>query len=233
MKSPLIFLVLVILLHGLLLMPTSYAKDGLESDICANVYRVVDGDTLDTFPAGRVRLADINAPEIETSEGKIARDALSSLVDKYGPRIYLDVDDINVMDKYNRLVAVAYLRYNSTHLLNVNKWLVEEAYAEINDYDNEFNPDEWLLYIYHPADPCQGTKITLSTIVMTSITTVTRTITEMTTSTVTNTVISTVTAASTTAYDLDLAIIVIMVLFMAVAIIIGSSRRRRAAVKRR
>lgn len=29
-----------------------------------SVYKVVDGDTLDAFPVGRVRLADVDAPEL-------------------------------------------------------------------------------------------------------------------------------------------------------------------------
>lgn len=37
--------------------------------MCANVYRVVDGSTFDAFPVGRVRLVDINAPELNTSMG--------------------------------------------------------------------------------------------------------------------------------------------------------------------
>jgi endonuclease YncB( thermonuclease family) len=44
------------------------------------------------------------------------------------------------MDKYNRLVAVAYVEYNSTHLMNVNKWLLVNGYAKTYDYPNEFNP---------------------------------------------------------------------------------------------
>jgi micrococcal nuclease len=51
------------------------------------------------------------------------------------------------MDKYNRLVAVAYVEYNSTHLMNVNKWLLVNGYAKTADYPNEFNPSNWNLYV--------------------------------------------------------------------------------------
>ena len=118
-----------------------------EVDVTCSVYRVVDGDTFDCFPVGRVRLADIDAPELGTAEGNAAKDALTTLI--LNKKVYLDVDDIYVMDKYNRVVAVTYIRYNSTHLLNVNKWLIDNGYAVISDYYNEFSPYTWRLYEYY------------------------------------------------------------------------------------
>ena len=53
--------------------------------------------------------------------------------------MFLDVDDVYVMDKYDRLVCVVYIRYSSTHLLNINKWLLDHSYVEVRDYPNEFS----------------------------------------------------------------------------------------------
>jgi len=122
-----------------------------EVDISARVYNIVDGDTFDAFPIGRIRLADINAPELSEVGGQEAKNALASLI--LGKEIYLNVDDKYVMDPYNRLVGVAYIKEDGGYLLNVNKWLVENGYATINDYDNEFNPSTWRLYEYYPKDP--------------------------------------------------------------------------------
>jgi len=122
-------------------------------------------------------LADIDAPELGTPEGEVARDALSYLISTYGTRVYLDVDDIYVMDRYNRIVAVAYLRYNSTHVLNVNERLVENGYAVIKDYYNEFDPYSWKLFEYLPYDPCY-----IKTVTITKITTITTTTTSISTS---------------------------------------------------
>jgi endonuclease YncB( thermonuclease family) len=118
--------------------------EGAEVDLIATVYKVVDGDTFDAFPSGRVRLADINAPELNEAGGQEAKNALTNLV--LNKKVYLDVDDLYVMDKYNRLICVVFVDYNSTHVLNVNKWLVENGYAQIVDYANEFNPNTWTLY---------------------------------------------------------------------------------------
>jgi adenine-specific DNA methylase len=65
--------------------------------------------------------------------------------------VYIDIDDYG-STTYNRMVGVAYLRYNSTHLLNVNKELLDKGYAIVWDYsDNEFNPSTWTEYAYYPA----------------------------------------------------------------------------------
>jgi len=128
-------------------------------DALAVVVRVVDGDTFRatiTCVSGafsgrisvgteyRVRLADVNAPELGTVEGERARSALESLIQ--GRTVMLDVDGVDVFDKYGRIIAVAYIDYNETHLLNINMWLVEEGYARVWDHPNEFNPETWELY---------------------------------------------------------------------------------------
>jgi len=109
------------------------------------VLRVVDGDTFDAFPSGRVRLAYFNTPERNMPGYVEVTEALRSLVD--GKTVYLDVDNVNVMDSYNRLVAVVYVDYNATHVLNVNLWPVMNSYAVFYDFRNEFNPREWTLYV--------------------------------------------------------------------------------------
>lgn len=124
-----------------------------------NVEKVVDGDTVRISPAlevaeglrDRVRFADINAPEIDTPEGKVSKEALDSLLARYNYTIYLDIDKKSGIDRYGRIVAVVYVKYNETHLMNVNLWLVENGYAEIIDYPNSFDPKEWRLFVEIPA----------------------------------------------------------------------------------
>lgn len=134
---------------------TAYA---FEVDAEARVTRVVDGDTIRVIIVSdnpgppdlkegreyRVRLADINAPELDTPEGMEAKIALSKLITA-GDTVLLDVDDIEVYDRYGRLVAVVYIE-TPRGILNINKWLVDNGYAEIWDHRNEFNPAEWNLY---------------------------------------------------------------------------------------
>jgi len=174
------------------------SSPGVEIDVIAVVKRVIDGDTFDAFPVGRVRLADIDAPELGTAEGEASRIALERLI--LGKTVYLDVDDLYVIDRYNRVVAIAYIRYNDTHLLNVNKWLVDNGYARVVDYPNEFKPSAWTLYIYFPKEyeAKQPTTITITTTqARTIVTTTTQTITQAITKAYTDTRTITLTATLT------------------------------------
>lgn len=83
----------------------------------------------DALPVGRVRLADIDAPELGEPGDKEAKDALTAFTLR--KKVYLDVDDLYVMDKYNRLIAVVYIRHNETHLMNINLALVIMGHAII------------------------------------------------------------------------------------------------------
>jgi len=121
----------------------------VEINTTCTVTYVVDGDTLDCDGV-RIRLADINAPELDQSGGVEAKNALRDLV--LNKKIFLDIDDVEPRDKYGRVVAVVYVRFNETHLLNVNKWLVDSGYAEIWDFPNETNPYDWKLYEYYPVE---------------------------------------------------------------------------------
>jgi Micrococcal nuclease (thermonuclease) homologs len=128
-------------------------------DAIALVRGVIDGDTFraivtcasepfkEKIGVGveyRIRLADIDAPEISTEEGVRAWRALENIIQ--GKTVLLDVDDIGVFDRYGRIIAVAYIEYNKTHVLNINKWTIETGNARIWDHQNEFNPEKWNLY---------------------------------------------------------------------------------------
>jgi len=185
-----VIMCLVLLDISISVIPMGSDSISFEVDVKASVYRVVDGDTFDAFPIGRVRLADINAPELGTPEGEVAKQALYNLI--YGKTVHLDVDDIYVIDKYNRVIAVTYVRFNETHLLNVNKWLIDDGYAVISDYPNEFDPYTWQLYIYYPTW-IEETITTTKTITSITTTTEIKTVTETTGITLTTTIPQTIT----------------------------------------
>lgn len=121
----------------------------MEIDMISTVMSVHDGDTFTLVTGERVRLADLNAPELGEDGSYEARDYLSSLVRQ--KTVYLDIDDKYRTDAYGRLVCVVYVDYNSTHYLNINKALIESGHAGARDYDNEFKPGAFVLFI--PKDP--------------------------------------------------------------------------------
>ena len=121
----------------------------IEIDAIGTVYYIYDGDTYNQTGSdiNCIRLADIDCNESGDPGYQEAKDYLTDLI--YGKLVYLDIDDIYGTDFYGRLVGVVYVRYNSTHCLNVNKAMLMSGYAVIDNYDNEFNPYSWKLLYYH------------------------------------------------------------------------------------
>ncbi len=124
----------------------------MEIDAQGYVTKVIDGDTLDVSNFGRIRLADIDTPESGEAGYSSAKNYLSSLVGN--EFVYIDKDE--KLDPYERFVCVIYVRWNTTHLLNVNKALLLKGVAKISNYPNEFNPASWNLYIYSPTSSGGG-----------------------------------------------------------------------------
>jgi endonuclease YncB( thermonuclease family) len=128
-----------------------------QDEIFGIVTNVVDGDTFDvtiekTDPrisnrVERVRLADIDSPEIDTAQGPGARDfTFAVLMNK---RVYLDIDDLSGSgrDNYGRLICVAYLTGIYGQPLsspNFNRLLVDMGQAKLENFtNNEFDPRNW------------------------------------------------------------------------------------------
>lgn len=122
-----------------------------EIDAITVVDRVIDGDTFDTTSEGRVRLADIDTPELGEPGYNAAKALLIGLIDDQ--TVHLDIDDVYGTDPYDRLVCVVYVRHNSTHYMNVNQALLIEGVVVVQNYDNEFGPYSWTLYTHEAAIP--------------------------------------------------------------------------------
>ncbi|MCW4040516.1 MAG: Ig-like domain repeat protein [Candidatus Bathyarchaeota archaeon] len=131
-----IFMVSCFVLVSPLLMQVVQAFEIDQVATCTYVY---DGDSFETT-FGEVRLADIDAPEYNDT----SRDALVNLINN--EEVYLDVDDVYQTDPYGRYVCVTYIEVNATHLLNVNQYLLDNGFAVVTNYNNEFNPASWTLY---------------------------------------------------------------------------------------
>jgi endonuclease YncB( thermonuclease family) len=122
-----------------------------ENDATSTTDRVIDGDTFDTTTEGRIRLADVDAPEHGESGYYYAKNMLDEYVN--GQTVYLDIDDVHRTGPYGRLICVVYVNHNSTHLMNVNEALLLEGAVVIDNYNNEFNPYSWTLYVQRMQDP--------------------------------------------------------------------------------
>lgn len=94
------------------------------------VAKIVDADTVDViidlgfevYKKVRCRLIGINAPELNTDAGKVAKDFLISVLPINDPVIVVSKD----YDKYGRSVAEIY--HNE---VNINKMLIDKGHAVV------------------------------------------------------------------------------------------------------
>ncbi len=132
--------------------PTVAIAHDLEIDLDGAVNNVIDGDTLDMTASNgtqyRIRLADVDAPERDEEGYAESGEYLSDLIN--GKNVYLDIDDLYVWDDHgngNRLVCILCIDYNASHFLNVNEALFQAGHCEKKEYDNEFTPYDWSLFV--------------------------------------------------------------------------------------
>ena len=92
---------------------------------------VIDGNTIQVYGVGRVQLIQVRAPD---SEPGISQ-ARNFVVDKcLGKTVYLDIDDKNPKDRYDRTLAIVY-----TDDTDINKELIKNKLADIS----YFSPSEF------------------------------------------------------------------------------------------
>jgi hypothetical protein len=143
-----LFLVLLIA-SSLFIIPVN----AWEIDQTGKIEYIIDGDTFYLTDGDRVRLADINTPELGEEGYDEAITALDNLIDD--KKVFLDTDQLSGRDDFGRLIAVVYVKHNSTHYKNVNYmlWKIRNV-AVIEDYtNNEFDPYTWTKFIQYAGFP--------------------------------------------------------------------------------
>jgi len=140
------------------------------------VTNVVDGDTFDLriektdpriiYEIERVRLADVDSPEMSTPDGLPAKVYTTETL--LGKKIWLDIDNRSVdgRDPYDRLLAVVYLEdLNGTiNATPFNRLLVDAGFAVVKDYsNNEFDPATWWAEGIPERDPIPASELTTTT----------------------------------------------------------------------
>lgn len=147
MKLTKAFLMLTLALMLLISLTT-----GSPDEATGRVSKVVDGDTFDvTVTEGdsrvmvddviRIRLADIDTPEVRGKKASEAGRIASAYTKKWltSRTVTLDLDDKTGKDQYGQWVAVCYLDGK-----NFNKQLVDAGQAVVKDFkNNEFDPLSW------------------------------------------------------------------------------------------
>jgi len=151
-------LITVVFLLPTALYPAAAGIHSLEIDLEGIANNVIDGDTFDLTTSNgtqyRIRLADVDAPELDEEGYSESREYLRDLVS--GESVILDIDNLYVWDDHGngyRLVSIAYIGFNSSHLLNVNEAIFQAGHVEKKEYDNEFTPYNWSMYVSKQENP--------------------------------------------------------------------------------
>ena len=114
--------------------PTSPVRELL----ACTVTRIVDGDTLDCAPVGRIRLLGMDTPErAQEPFGAMATQALAALIPEDGA-VFVEAD-VEDRDQYDRA-----LRYVWVEGRMVNWALVRTGYAVLLTYPPNVQYVDWL-----------------------------------------------------------------------------------------
>ena len=88
---------------------------------------VIDGNTIQVYCVGRVQLTQVGVPDSEPGLSQ----AKKFVEDKcLGKTVYLDIDDEQPKDKYERTLAIVY-----TDSDDINKGLLENNLAKISYFE--------------------------------------------------------------------------------------------------
>jgi len=144
----------LLLLLIVLALPAALSAPNEASGIVKNV---VDGDTFDIqiidadprieSPTERIRLADVDSPEMSTPEGPLAKAFTSAIL--LNKTVWLDIDDRSDDGRgpYDRLICVVYLAGLDGQFIPspcFNRVLVDSGHAQVKDFtNNEFTPGDW------------------------------------------------------------------------------------------
>jgi endonuclease YncB( thermonuclease family) len=101
------------------------------------IERVIDGDTVVTSDGERIRIADIDSPELGTPEGHASKEMLNSLLEREGYQVYIEREGL---DKYGRTLGTLYSRVGDQE--SVGDEMIERGGAREWETREEIDDDE-------------------------------------------------------------------------------------------
>lgn len=97
---------------------------------------VIDGNTIQVYGIGKVQLTQVKTPQQNESGFSDVKKFVENKC--LGKTVYLDIDDKQPKDKYDRTLAIVY-----TDSEDINKELIENNLAEISYFEpSEFKKGE-------------------------------------------------------------------------------------------
>ena len=109
---------------------------------------VKDGITVQLKDGRSLKLADLDLPELNHENYGKAKDYLMETI--LGKKVFFDIDAVHLYDNEGEgenLACIVYSEFNLTHLINVNKFLIDSDYAIEHNYYNEFCHCSWRAFL--------------------------------------------------------------------------------------
>lgn len=105
-------------------------------DNAGKCVEVIDGNTIQVYGVGKVQLTQVKTPQSNESGFSAAKKFVEDKC--LGKVVYLDIDDAQPKDKYERTLAVVY-----TDTDDINRELIDNNFAEISYFEpSEFKKGE-------------------------------------------------------------------------------------------
>ena len=97
---------------------------------------VIDGNTIQVYGVGRVQLTQVNIAKQEPGFSQ----AKNFVTDKcLGKTVYLDIDDKQPKDKYDRTLAIVYTNDTNINRELLNNNLAKVSYFEPSEFEKGLN----------------------------------------------------------------------------------------------
>lgn len=100
-----------------------------KSGECLEVY---DANTIWVYGVGKVQLIQVGLPEKNDKKYDDAKKFTEEMC--LGKVVYLDIDDANPKDKYDRTLAIVYVNGSDVNKELINKNLAEISYFEPSEF---------------------------------------------------------------------------------------------------
>lgn len=111
-------------------------NETINYDNAGKCVEVIDGNTIQVYGVGRVQMVQVKTPQANESGFSDAKKFVEERC--LGKTVYLDIDDAQPKDKYERTLAIVY-----TETTDINKELIENNLAEVSYFEpSEFKKGE-------------------------------------------------------------------------------------------
>ena len=106
-------------------------------DNAGKCVEVIDGNTIEVYGIGKVQLVQVKTPQLNESGFSNAKKFVEDKC--LGKTVYLDIDDKQPKDKYDRTLAIVYTNDTNINRELLNNNLAKVSYFEPSEFEKGLN----------------------------------------------------------------------------------------------